>query len=599
MNYTAGEQISIAEFEAMNNKSNEKNDAENDVNRLVRSVSFQDLKTCEINRRLPTRAASFEGFEKKKENFARRNTSSAANLYVSIVSEGNSTTENPTEVEVTGDVDMRGTRRPDPPRNLLQSHSESPDSASRRNLRSIMHEQAERKRQAIHLENLRLVEETQEEELVRFALERSMVETHSVRSARSLATSNDTEKEPTDMFSNRMHKGNYNLINASSRSLRSTRSHRDFEAEVERTETIVDTMRTSKRSLTTTSTSSRNLNNSSVRSLNSHTASQRGFETEVDRTESFVDTMRMSKRNLMNTSNRSLSSRRSSFSRAPVTPTHMQLVRPTASGSDKNLRQSRGGKNDNTPESSKGSKAGMTMGAPLTGSVSRINHVSPREDAVLEVAKQNLPPTQVELIEQVLRVSGVRQQETRRQCRRAVTPSSPSPRLRSRPESSSPERLRSTKRDISSEFDLEGASNYLSEEELNQILQALEHQGDNAEVPLGATPNTLTAPVGGALSEEEEAAIRRALQEADDKEEEKSIQLALRIAQEENAFEQQQLQTSPARMQRNTAPITPRSTERAERVGAYSLNSPPIRHPLDDRPEGQQAASGYRMNSRV
>jgi serine/threonine-protein kinase RIO1 len=100
------------------------------------------------------------------------------------------------------------------------------------------------------------------------------------------------------------------------------------------------------------------------------------------------------------------------------------------------------------------------------------------------------------------------------------------------------------------------------------------------------------------LSSEDEIAIERALREADEEEERKSVRLVLQMLQED-ATEKQPSTQHRGWQQGNVRTMT-RAELQAERdanVGAFNSNSPPrLRHPLEEA-EAENVSVGFRMNA--
>jgi hypothetical protein len=155
-------------------------------------------------------------------------------------------------------------------------------------------------------------------------------------------------------------------------------------------------------------------------------------------------------------------------------------------------------------------------------------------------------------------------------------------------------------------YDFTGAEDHLSEEELRQIQQALqasnincEHadwsQGKNVdESDLKPASIPLNDKV---ISDDDALAIERALREADEEEELKSIQLAMQMEDEEETLQRRGV--AARRGQGNVRTITRAEldAEKAGQVGAFPTSTPPLlRHPLEEAEELPPAA-GFRMNT--
>lgn len=146
-----------------------------------------------------------------------------------------------------------------------------------------------------------------------------------------------------------------------------------------------------------------------------------------------------------------------------------------------------------------------------------------------------------------------------------------------------------------SDYDFSGAN--LTEEELRQIQLALA-ESDHARGSNEDEDNNVkqsAAKFDHHLSEEETAAIEKAIREADAEEEAKSLQLALQMLEEER---NEQMKSANRAHQGNVRVMTRSELEdeRAGRVGAFLTSEPPLIHPLEEA-EQMAAHAGYRINS--
>jgi hypothetical protein len=159
---------------------------------------------------------------------------------------------------------------------------------------------------------------------------------------------------------------------------------------------------------------------------------------------------------------------------------------------------------------------------------------------------------------------------------------------------------------VADEYDFSGAEDHLSEEELRQIQQALQasnidcdhadwSQGKNVdESDLKPASMPLNDKV---ISDDDTLAIERALREADEEEELKSIQLAMQMQDEEETLQRRGV--AARRGQGNVRTITRAEldAEKSGQVGAFPTSTPPrLRHPLEESEEIPPAA-GFRMNT--
>lgn len=156
---------------------------------------------------------------------------------------------------------------------------------------------------------------------------------------------------------------------------------------------------------------------------------------------------------------------------------------------------------------------------------------------------------------------------------------------------------------VTNDYDFVGAENHLTEEELRQIQQALQE----ASVAHETTEANSTGEADGkpaslshasnTISSDDAEAIERAVREADEVEELKSLQLAMQMQEEENT---RQHQDAAARQRQGNVRTMTRGEWDAEtdgRAGAFRTSSPPIRrHPLEEAEE-IPAAAGFRMNA--
>ena len=184
---------------------------------------------------------------------------------------------------------------------------------------------------------------------------------------------------------------------------------------------------------------------------------------------------------------------------------------------------------------------------------------------------------------------------------------------------------------VLSEYGLDDASEHLSPEELNQIAQALRDseiksspaQKEKSGITASSReeydkkPSAAGAGGGGccsssqqrqhsqsSISVAESQAIEKALREADEEAERKSVQLALRMLQEDDQQLKRSSRAASRHHHHHALQGNVRTMTRAEleaernftpRVGAFRRNSPPrTRHPLD---EDDHVAAGFRMNS--
>jgi serine/threonine-protein kinase RIO1 len=178
------------------------------------------------------------------------------------------------------------------------------------------------------------------------------------------------------------------------------------------------------------------------------------------------------------------------------------------------------------------------------------------------------------------------------------------------------ERSDSHPHDLYSAYDLDQAANYLSPREVDQIEKALReskttssnahqkpiadkhppHAGDSSlgeepELELGRDSCERTRH----LSWEETECIEKALREADEADEQKSIRLAIQMLHDDG----NELQSSRRPMQGNvrTMTLAEYNAGRTASVGAFCRNSPPrARHPLEEA-EAEALSAGYKMNS--
>jgi serine/threonine-protein kinase RIO1 len=143
---------------------------------------------------------------------------------------------------------------------------------------------------------------------------------------------------------------------------------------------------------------------------------------------------------------------------------------------------------------------------------------------------------------------------------------------------------------VNEAYDLRGAEENLSEEELRQIQQALDED---------AGP-VMAAPVEEHISEADASAIHRAIREAEEEEEMRNFRLALQMQQEED--ERLREEARRTRLPQGNVRVMTRAELAAEsRVGAFQAVGPPVEHhPLDHQPNtspGGHVAAGFRMNA--
>jgi hypothetical protein len=144
-------------------------------------------------------------------------------------------------------------------------------------------------------------------------------------------------------------------------------------------------------------------------------------------------------------------------------------------------------------------------------------------------------------------------------------------------------------------YDLSGAENHLSKEELRQIQEALQdsfpacddtHGDQKAQEESDRKP----APIhDNSISDDDAAAIVRALRDADEQEEFKSLHLAIQMQDEEENLQRQSVVLR--RGQGNVRTIT-RAELNAERTSSPAR----LRHPSEEAEEIPLAA-GFRMNA--
>jgi serine/threonine-protein kinase RIO1 len=167
-----------------------------------------------------------------------------------------------------------------------------------------------------------------------------------------------------------------------------------------------------------------------------------------------------------------------------------------------------------------------------------------------------------------------------------------------------------------SEYDLAGAGEHLSEEELLRIQQALQGIPESME----GDDNYATSTVVDHMSEEdseaivravreaeEEETIARALREADEEDERKSFELALKMQKEDEELQYIVPGGSFAARQRLQQRGNVRTMTRAEYaaqglehiVGSSRGSAPPIDHPraTEFDADEEYLAAGFRMNS--
>lgn len=183
-----------------------------------------------------------------------------------------------------------------------------------------------------------------------------------------------------------------------------------------------------------------------------------------------------------------------------------------------------------------------------------MRHDSGRE-RVLEVARKNLSPAEVDSIEGAL-LAGIRRQQsgenTTGQCHPGNEQIEQGCNNDHHPlghlmEEESPYEISvaASSSAAAAEYDLSGAEQHLSEEEFRQIQQALQSSGDDENDADNNTsrmhaPFTSARTIAAASSStravvtaEEAAAIERAIKEADDAEEARSFQLAIQMQAQE------------------------------------------------------------------
>lgn len=167
-----------------------------------------------------------------------------------------------------------------------------------------------------------------------------------------------------------------------------------------------------------------------------------------------------------------------------------------------------------------------------------------------------------------------------------------------------------------SEYDLSGAEDHLSEEELQKIQQALEEIPENTASKSYDDEDVKPAAIDHISEEdseaiaravrdaEEEEAIARALREADEEEEQRSLQLALKMQQEEEETASGGSRAARQKLQQqgNVRTLTRAEYELQgfERGAGPSLGSASsTNHPLmaDFDQDEDYLAAGYRMNS--
>jgi hypothetical protein len=156
------------------------------------------------------------------------------------------------------------------------------------------------------------------------------------------------------------------------------------------------------------------------------------------------------------------------------------------------------------------------------------------------------------------------------------------------------------------DYDFSGAEDHLSEEELRQIQQALQDSStdcehtDQSQVKGGDESDLKPTSIplnDKVISDDDTYSIERALREADEEEELRSIQLAIQMEEEEVSLQRQGV--AARRGQGNVRTITRAElyAERSGRAGAFASSSPPrLRHPLEEAEEIPPAA-GFRMNT--
>jgi hypothetical protein len=156
------------------------------------------------------------------------------------------------------------------------------------------------------------------------------------------------------------------------------------------------------------------------------------------------------------------------------------------------------------------------------------------------------------------------------------------------------------------DYDFRGAEEHLSEEELRQIQQALQassidcEHADRSQGKISDESDLKPASMplnDKVISDDDALAIERALREADDEEEFKSIQLAIQMQDEEESLQRQGV--AARRGQGNVRTITRAEldAQKSGQVGAFPTSTPPrLRHPLEESEEIPPAA-GFRMNA--
>jgi serine/threonine-protein kinase RIO1 len=157
---------------------------------------------------------------------------------------------------------------------------------------------------------------------------------------------------------------------------------------------------------------------------------------------------------------------------------------------------------------------------------------------------------------------------------------------------------------IEKSYDLTGAADTLSPDELREIQNALE-EAEMTSQKESNEADELAHQIDG-ISVEDAAAIQAAIRQAEQEEEEQkqemerqSLLLALEIQRREDEEARQILQRRQQQPQGNVRTMTREELERESRVGAYTLAEPAPKHLLedDDREDARLVAAGFRINA--
>ena len=216
------------------------------------------------------------------------------------------------------------------------------------------------------------------------------------------------------------------------------------------------------------------------------------------------------------------------------------------------------------------------------------------DDDILQEARRHLSPEEVEQIERALGAEAGESDDNEEQHPPVSAVSS------NKNENERDDAKKPLSNKILSEFGLDDASEHLSPEELEQIAQALRETTD--DVGTKTDPN-LSNSVSGqkpaaqpiAISQEDSEAIARALKQANEDEERKSMQLALQMLQEDD---KERVLTLAARRGQGNVRVMTRIELDAEGSLSQKASLPRVPYHLEDEVE-ENVSAGFRMNTNV